>query len=313
MFDPTPDIEDAPREIDEWNPANIPGDLSLIARAAGSLAMQPLRTVGAIRRGTHALRKRRQIAAARHGTVASTMPAGAPTVSFSAALSPKRCFAFRTMDLQSVKRVRHATGAAFNDVVLAACGGGLARWLEGRGEEVEESLVAMVPMSFRGHAALQSEQNQLMNMFIRLGNDLDDPLARLAFIADQTASAKAQLTSGEGDPVRELSEMAPATITAHLFRYVASHHLAERMAPLFNLTMSNLAGSPSPLFLAGALMVANYPLAPIYEGNGLNITLMSYMQQIDVGVVACPQLTPDVDDIPLHIEAALRELVGLTT
>jgi hypothetical protein len=105
--------------------------------------------------------------------------------------------------------------------------------------------------------------------------------------------------------------MSPATVTAHLFRYAASHHVAERMTPLFNLTTSNLAGSQMPLFLGGALMVANYPLAPIYDGNGLNITMMSYLDQLDVGIVACPQLTPDVGDIPLHIETALHELVDL--
>ncbi len=311
MFDLTPEIVEVNQPMEPWEPAEVPGDLRLITRAAGSMALQPVRTMRAIRRGSHALRMRRRIAAERHGTLASTLPAGAPQVSFSAALSPERVFAFRTMPLDLIKHVRRSTGAAFNDVVLAACSGGLANWLAGRGEDVADSLVAMVPMSFRGDTKLAAEQNQLMNMFIRLGTDLADPLARLQFIAQQTESAKAQLKSGEGDPVRELSEMSPATVTAHLFRYAASHHLTERMTPLFNLTMSNLAGSPMPLFLGGALMVANYPLAPIYDGNGLNITMMSYLDQLDVGIVACPQLTPDVGDIPIHIEAALDELVSL--
>ena len=118
------------------------------------------------------------------------------------------------------------------------------------------------------------------------------------------------MRGGEGDPVRELGELAPATITAHLFRFAASHHLSERVAPLFNLTMSNLAGSPTPLFLGGALMVANYPLGPIYDGTGLNITAMSYLDQLDVGVLACPQLNPDVAEIPPALEIALDELVA---
>ena len=168
----------------------------------------------------------------------------------------------------------------------------------------------MVPMSVRSGETTAADANKLMNMFIRLGTDVDDPLDRLAFIAEQTESGKAQLRSDEGDPVRELSEMAPATITAHMFRFIAAHHVSEMVDPLFNLTMSNLAGSPTPLFLGGALMVANYPLGPIYDGTGLNITALSYMDQLDVGVLACPQLSPDANVIPVAMEEALDELLS---
>ena len=313
MFDPTPDIEPVPKPEGSWEPDRVPGDLELLARAAASMAAQPLRTVRAIRRGTHAVRKRRKIIQeGGHGSLAETLPAGAPKVSFSAPLTPERSFAFRTLSLTQAKAIKNATGTTVNDVILAACGGGLARYLTGRGEAIDGSLVAMVPMSVRGDDSATGDANKLMNMFIKLGTDLADPLERLDFIADQTSSAKAQLRGGEGDPVRELSDLAPATLTAHMFRFIASHHLADRVTPLFNLTMSNLAGSPTPLFMGGALMVANYPLAPIYDGNGLNITVMSYLDQLDVGIVACPQLSPDAAILPHALEEAIAELVAAT-
>lgn len=312
MFDLTPEVEPAP-PAPPWAPDRVPGDLEMLARAAGSMAVQPLRTVRAIRRGTHALRMRRRIIQEEgRGSLAETLPAGAPNVSFSAPLTPERSFAFRTLSLTKAKAVKNATGTTVNDVILATCGGGLARYLEARGERVDGSLVAMVPMSVRGDDAAAADANKLMNMFIRLGTDLPDPRDRLASIAEQTASGKAQLRGGEGDPVRELSDLAPATFTAHMFRFIASHHLAERVTPLFNLTMSNLAGSPTPLFLGGALLVANYPLAPIYDGNGLNITVLSYLDQLDVGIVTCPQLSPDAAELPADLESALDELVSLT-
>lgn len=312
MFDLTPEVEPAP-PAPPWAPDRVPGDLEMLARAAGSMAVQPLRTVRAIRRGTHALRMRRRIIQEEgRGSLAETLPAGAPNVSFSAPLTPERSFAFRTLSLTKAKAVKNATGTTVNDVILATCGGGLARYLEARGERVDGSLVAMVPMSVRGDDAAAADANKLMNMFIRLGTDLPDPRDRLASIAEQTASGKAQLRGGEGDPVRELSDFAPATLTAHMFRFIASHHLAERVTPLFNLTMSNLAGSPTPLFLGGALLVANYPLAPIYDGNGLNITVLSYLDQLDVGIVTCPQLSPDAAELPADLESALDELVSLT-
>jgi WS/DGAT/MGAT family acyltransferase len=309
MFDLTPEIV-AVAPAAPWEPRHVPGDTELLARAAGAMAVQPLRTLNALRRGTHALRMRRRIIEEEgRGSLADTLPAGAPKVSFSAPISPERSFSFRSLSLAKVKAVKRATGASFNDVILAMCGGGLARYLDRRGEQPDGSLVAMVPMSLRGHGTTDGDVNKLMNMFVRLGTDLTSPLERLASIAEQTASGKAQLRGADGDPVRELGAIAPATITAHLFRFVASHHLAELITPRFNLTMSSLASSPTPLFLGGALMVANYPLGPIYDGTGLNITAMSYLDQLDIGALACPQLSPDAADIPIALDEALDELV----
>jgi WS/DGAT/MGAT family acyltransferase len=312
MFDVTPDGS-RPPPPERWVPERVPGDVSLLVRSAGSLALQPFRSARAIQRGTHAVRARRRvIQEVGRGTLADTLPVGAPKVSFSDSLTPERSVAFRSLSLDKVKAVKRATGTTVNDVILAICGSGLARYLARRGEQPNGPLVAMVPMSVRGDAAAAGDANKLMNMFVRLGTELGGPLERLRSIADQTASGKAQLRGGDGDPVRELGELAPATLTAHLFRFVAAHHLTELVVPWFNLTVSTLAAPPTPLFLGGAVMVANYPMGPIYDGTGLNITAMSYLDQLDVGVLACPQLSPDSAEIPLALDEALDELVALT-
>ena len=314
MFDLTPEMRAGPAGS-TWEPEHVPATSSSSPGPPDRWRSSRSARCNAIRRGTHALRMRRRIIEHEgHGSLAETLPAGAPKVSFSAPITAERSFSFRTPAISAeIKSVRRATGATFNDVVLAMCGGGLAHYLEARGEQVDDSLVAMVPMSIRGDASADGDANKLMNMFIRLGTDLATPLDRLGSIAEQTSSGKAQLRDGDGDPVRELGELAPATITAHLFRFVAAHHVSELMAPLFNLTMSNLAGSPAPLFLGGALMVANYPLGPIYDGTGLNITAMSYVDQLDIGVLTCPRLNPDAAAIPVALEAALDELVEAAT
>ncbi len=316
MLDFTPEVAAGPPQQPERLPRPVPGDAQMLARAAGSLALQPIRAIGAARRGVRALRSRLGIVeAAGHGSLAATLPGGAPRVSFSHSLTPERSFAFRSYPLEGLLLVKEALGVHLNDLVLAVCGGALGRYLVKREEAVDHSLVAMVPMSIQsndqnGH---DDEANQLMNMFINLGSDIADPLTRLANVIEQTETAKAQLREGDGDPVRAISDMAPATLTAHLLKYVASHRIADTMQPLFNLTMSNLRGARIPLYLAGAEMVANYPIAPIYDGTGLNITVMTHRDQLDVGVVGCPQLTPDLDLIPEAIAETIDEYVALVS
>src|SRR3546814_19980848 len=70
--------------------------------------------------------------------------------------------------------------------------------------------------------------------------------------------------------------------------------VADHIRPLFNVTISNVPGPPFPLYTAGARVEANYPVGPIIDGTGLNMTVMSYLDQLDFGLLACPDVLPDV-------------------
>jgi len=58
--------------------------------------------------------------------------------------------------------------------------------------------------------------------------------------------------------------------------------------------ISNVPGPQFPLYCAGAKLVANYPVSVITHGMGLNITVMSYLGHLDVGIVADREQMPDV-------------------
>jgi hypothetical protein len=38
-------------------------------------------------------------------------------------------------------------------------------------------------------------------------------------------------------------------------------------------------------------------MGPLIEGSGLNFTVLSNMGNLDFGVMACPELVPDVQDL----------------
>jgi diacylglycerol O-acyltransferase len=50
-----------------------------------------------------------------------------------------------------------------------------------------------------------------------------------------------------------------------------------------DMAASNLRGAPFPLYMAGALIVANYPIGPT-GGTAFNATLLSYQNSMDIGV-----------------------------
>ena len=65
----------------------------------------------------------------------------------------------------------------------------------------------------------------------------------------------------------------------------------------WNLVISNVPGPQFPLYLAGAKLVANYPVSVITDGMGLNITVMSYNGDMDIGIVADRDQMPDVQKL----------------
>ena len=78
---------------------------------------------------------------------------------------------------------------------------------------------------------------------------------------------------------------------------------------MHNLVVSNVPGPQMPLYFLGAEVKAMYPLGPIFHGSGLNITVMSLNGKLDVGLISCPELLPDLWDIADDFEAALEELL----
>ena len=87
-------------------------------------------------------------------------------------------------------------------------------------------------------------------------------------------------------------------------------HLANMHRPVFNVTISNVPGPPFPLYSAGARLVANYPMGPIFDGAGLNMTVMSYREQLDFGLQGDPELLGDPWALAGHLEDALAELAA---
>jgi hypothetical protein len=85
-------------------------------------------------------------------------------------------------------------------------------------------------------------------------------------------------------------------------------NLANQHRPIHNLVISNVPGPPFPLYLAGAELVAAYPMGPIMDGAGLNITVLSYRDHIDIGFLADADLVPDIWQVAAQVAPAFEEL-----
>ncbi|MGF0256950.1 WS/DGAT/MGAT family O-acyltransferase [Rhodococcus erythropolis] len=234
-------------------------------------------------------------------------PFTAPRTSFNGAITGHRNVAFSQLDLAKVKAVKDRHGVKVNDVVLALCAGALRTYLEDRDELPEHSLVAMVPVSVHGKSD-RPGTNQISGMFTQLGTQIGDPVERLHAISDYNATSKNHNEALGANMLQDWSQFASPAVFGAAMRVYSSLKLAERHPVVSNLVVSNVPGPPVPLYFLGAQIKGMFPLGPIFHGAGLNVTVMSLDGKLDVGIVSCSDLAPELDQLAQGFGAALDEL-----
>jgi WS/DGAT/MGAT family acyltransferase len=287
----------------------IPSDLELVSHAlvsrvrrqAGLLPLvgTTLRTVGTL--------------VSRHrdpDAIVGAVPLTAPRTPWNRSITPHRRMSFTRVSLDDVKKIKNAVGCTVNDVVLALMGGTLRRYLEEHGGVPDDPLIAVCPVSVRSDSETGQMNNKVSAMFTSLATDVDDPLERVRAISQVTKGAKEDHNVIGAHLLQDWAEHAAPTTFALAARLYSSLHLSDRHRPIHNVVISNVPGPPFPLYYAGAQLEYTLPMGPVMEGAGLNITVLSYMDNVDIGFMACRELVPDVWDLTDQVQAAMAELLS---
>ncbi len=288
---------------------HVPNDAELIAHAAASIARQPVLIAKNMRKTARSVV--RVVQRVRGSQTNAGVPLTAPRITLNGSITPHRKVAFADVSLDDIKTVKNAFGVKVNDVVLAVATGALRAYLAERDELPDRPLVATIPTSVRTEEQKSDMGNRVSAMFANLPVELDDPLERLHMIHSSTIDAKEIHEDIGGDTLQDWAEVvAPALFTRAMKAYTGLR-LADRFRPLHNLVVSNVPGPPFPIYFAGARLEAFYPLGPIFDGAALNLTVISYLDSVGFGFLACRELAPDLDRLAAFVADALEELVKL--
>ncbi|HXY28565.1 MAG TPA: WS/DGAT domain-containing protein, partial [Acidimicrobiales bacterium] len=104
--------------------------------------------------------------------------------------------------------------------------------------------------------------------------------------------------------------MALPALTSRVARAVAGSRLFDKVRPPFNVTVSSVRVPDVALFCAGSRVVETFPVGPMAEGVGLNVTVFSYLDRVYFGLLACRRLLPELGELAVQIDDALGELVA---
>lgn len=235
-------------------------------------------------------------------------PFMAPQTAFNATVTAHRNIAYAQLDLEDIKKVKNHFGVKVNDVVMALVSGALREFLTERGELPDSSLVAMVPVSVHDKSD-RPGRNKVSGMFASLETTIADPAERLTAIAQATSVAKEHSSAIAATLLQDWSQFAAPAVFGAAMRVYASSRLTEAR-PVHNLVLSNVPGPQVPLYFLGSEVKAMYPLGPIFHGSGLNITVMSLSGKLDVGLISCPELLPDLWSMADAFAVGMEELLA---
>jgi WS/DGAT/MGAT family acyltransferase len=232
----------------------------------------------------------------------------APRMALNAAVTDARAFAAVTLPLPELKALGKAHEATLNDVVLWLVSSALRAHYAHRGELPRKSMVAAVPVSLRAKGDTSAD-NQASMTLLSLGTNVADDRARLAHIRSASKAMKSTLSKVKNVLPTDFPSLGVSWLTeaaASVYRRATT-----KLPPVANVVISNVPGPPVPLYLAGARMLTNYPCSIVTHGLGLNITVQSYDQSLDFGLMADAKAMPDVRRLAGAIADALDALRAL--
>ena len=231
----------------------------------------------------------------------------APRTPFNIQICDKRAFGVASLPLVRFKQVAKTHGVSLNDVVMAVCSTALRQALKHKGELPDKPLVAGMPVSLRDQGDGETN-NQVSMVQCELPTDEPDPVKRLLRIHAATDKIKHRVQAFSNLIPTDFPGLAAPFWATGLSRLWQQGRLSERLPPLANVVISNVPGPPVPLYLAGARVSHYYPLSIVTHGLGLNITVQSYADSLEFGILSCPEALPSPDRLAGRLDAALQEL-----
>ena len=277
------------RDINVGN-SSIANSLATLASAAG----KQISTVPTlIKEVSHAINQ------ARHNPDYISAFQAPPSI-LNTNITGSRRFAAQSYPIERFKTLAKSMDATLNDVVMSVCGSALRNYLISQKSLPTKPLIAMVPMSMRKDDSTAG--NQIAMILASLGTHIADPAQRLEIVKNSVKDSKkryAQMSLEEAVNYTALT-LAPAGLNMLT-------GLSDKLQA-FNVVISNVPGPKKQLYWNGAKLDGMYPVSIPLDKIALNITLVSYVDQLEFGFTACRRTLPSMQRLLDYVEMGIEEL-----
>ena len=290
-----------------YKPKAQPNEFSLVYKSALSFARNPLKLPKIFAETVTATLKTGVVTRAQKMEL-PTAPFTAPVTPLNGILSAQRLWNTAILDFVRVKKLKNIMGTTLNDVVLAICAIALRRYLLEKDKLPSKPLVSMIPISTREENDGSHQGNKISAMLVQLATNIEDPIECLETIQENTIRGKTYQGAMGAKRLTDLAEVVPFGIANQAAKVYTRYHLSKLHNPAMNLTITNVPGPQMPLYINKHKVMHLMGMAPIIDGMGLIITVLSYNGSITISPTTCPNSMPDVDLFTQYIREAANTL-----
>ena len=239
-----------------------------------------------------------------------TRPFTPPPTFMNHMLDATRRFATATLALDDVKQTAKHLGVTINDMVLSISAGALRKLLLAYDGHADHPLLASVPVSF-DFSPDRISGNYFTGVLVSLPVEIEDPLERVRAAHESAAAGKESNTLLGPELVSQWSAYFPPAPAEAMFRWLSTK---DGQNKVMNLPISNVPGPRERARVGGALVTEIYSVGPLTAGSGLNITVWSYVEQLNISVLADGKTLGDpheLTDAMVEAFVEIRRAAGL--
>jgi diacylglycerol O-acyltransferase / wax synthase len=307
LFDLSPEVRPPAPRLPAVVIPPVPSPFELLSRTTGELLRRPLALVDVAAAG---LARTADLVERLTDDLTGKTPEGAdmpsvleaPRTSINGTPSYAKKFTRLRVDLADVKTAAKSRGGSVTDFVMATVSGGLRRLFEERGESYDKDLVAFVPVNVRREGTEGQLGNQISAMLVHLAANEPDPEARFRHIAGASKVTAVEQRTHSAELLSTLANTVGPAAMALAGRTIANLNLFDQLPPVGNVTVSSVPGPPFPLYVSGHRLLTAAPLGPLMGGIALNITVLSYVDGLEYGLLACAKWLPELDELRGYLE-----------
>jgi WS/DGAT/MGAT family acyltransferase len=300
------DDYEPPDHKSQWKPRKGPSTLGLLMKSLQDRATAPVGIVkGAVEAASNPGRLAGALAEGAGALAVAVRELTPPEGPLNGPTGTTRTVWFSDFKLEEFKEIKNAFGATINDVVLGIVSGGLRKYLELHGEDVDNLKVkALCPVSLRDEKQKTALGNVLSTMLVPLPVDEPFPAARMRKAKANVDRIKKSKQALGADILMKAVGFSPATLHAMVAR-------ASLRQMNYNTIVTNVPGPQVPLFCLGCQLTTAMPIAFLYEGQQLATAIFSYLGLINFGYIADRHAFPDLPRLGESMEESFHELLDV--
>lgn len=233
----------------------------------------------------------------------------APATFLNHVVTPVRRYARDTIPLPLVKTTARKLDITINDLVLAMATGALRTLSLRYDGAADEPIVASVPLS-TDQSTERITGNEIGGLAVSLPVHIADPLERMRLVSEATMIAKDNQQLFDQELYGRLMGYVPPAVATRALQWVAEHDTDRR---LMNIPISNVPGPRNHGHFDGARVDEVYSVGPLAPGCGMNITVWSYVDQLNISVITDDVTVADTAEVTDALLAAFDEIRLITS